>query len=446
MQAQQVAPWLGSAAIPRHAGVASMLAVALLGAGPARVGLGVSASQASDCSRTSVGFTPLIDLGAGTYHGYEGGLYAGGSNERPPAHDAAGVAIANAIVPLDTLGNPDPVHGRIVLISIGMSNTTMEFSAFVPKAQADPMRNPQVFPIDCAEGGQAAGDINHPDAPYWDTVFSRLRSHGSAPAQVQAVWLKEAERSPNGPFPATAETLMRDLGAIVRIIEDKMPNVRLCYITSRIYGGYASTTLNPEPYAYESGFAVKWLIQGQIVGVDSLNFDPASGPVGAPWLSWGPYLWADGLTPRSDGLTWSCDEFNTDGTHPSDLGRNVVADSLLSFFHRDPTASPWFVRVGVAGVESAGDGEALSIALAPNPISESIAMTVEVRVGRPWRLEVFDASGRRTTEVARGVGTGSARTLRWHADDDHGVRVHAGIYWARLTAGSDRVARRFVVR
>src|SRR5205823_10535917 len=135
----------------------------------------------------------LVDLGAGLYHGYEGGLYAGGSNQPPAAHETSGLAIANAIVPLDTLGNSSST-GNVVLISIGMSNATMEFSAFVPKANADPKRNPRLLVIDCAEGGQAARDIDFPTAVYWDTVAARLRAHHSSPLQVQAVWLKEAER------------------------------------------------------------------------------------------------------------------------------------------------------------------------------------------------------------------------------------------------------------
>lgn len=59
---------------------------------------------------------PLVDLGLGqTYNGQEGGLYPGGSNARPAAHDAAGRKIARGIVPLDVEGNPDPVNGKIVI-------------------------------------------------------------------------------------------------------------------------------------------------------------------------------------------------------------------------------------------------------------------------------------------------------------------------------------------
>jgi hypothetical protein len=38
------------------------------------------------------------------------------------------------------------------------------------------------------------------------------------------------------------------------------------YLDSRIYGGYATTALNPEPYTYEGAFLVRWLIQDQLKG------------------------------------------------------------------------------------------------------------------------------------------------------------------------------------
>src|SRR5206468_1021451 len=66
------------------------------------------------------------------------------------------------------------------------------------------------------------------------------------------------------------------------------------------------------------------------------------GPVLTPWLAWGPYLWADGLTPRSDGLTWQCADLQSDGTHPSSSGASKVAQMLLSFFQTDPVASRWY--------------------------------------------------------------------------------------------------------
>src|SRR5262249_19453133 len=122
------------------------------------------------------------------------------------------------------------------------------------------------------------------------------------------------------------------------------PRIRVVYLSSRIYGGYATTPLNPEPYAYESGFAVRWLIQDQITEHGKLNFIAGHGPILAPWLAWGPYLWANGAQPRADGLTWVPEDFSPDGTHPSPQGRDKVAKMLLQFLKTEPTARIWFLR------------------------------------------------------------------------------------------------------
>jgi hypothetical protein len=297
---------------------------------------------AADCTGTSVGFLPLNDLGAGTYQGFEGGLYPGGSNARPASHQQDLDRVGRVML-LDPQGLPDAANGKIVLMSVGMSNTTQEFSTFKPLADADPVKNSRLVIVDAAEGGQDATIISNPGALYWTHVDQKLANAGVTPLQVEAVWLKEARVGPTEAFPLDAQILRDELRSIVQIIKSRYPNTRSVYLSSRTYAGYASSTLNPEPYAYQSAFAVKWLIEEQLNGSAALNFDPAKGPVLAPWLSWGPYLWADGLTPRSDGLTWICDDFQpTDGTHPSTSGRNKVAGLLLDFFKTDPTTARWF--------------------------------------------------------------------------------------------------------
>lgn len=309
----------------------------------------VRVAQSADCSVTSVGFVPLNDLGPGFYGDYQGGLYPGGDNRRPAAHEAAGVQLANEVQPLDENGNPNAVNGKIVLLSIGMSNTTQEFSVFKGLADKDPDRNPQLIIVDGAQGGMSADRILDPDdggsgTRFWETVNQRLFREGVTPTQVQAAWVKEADPMPRLEFPHDALRLQRELVTITQILKNRFPNVTLAYYSSRIYAGYADTPLNPEPFAYQSGFAVKWLIESQIYGDKALIFNPEQGAVRAPWLSWGPYLWADGLTPRSDGLTWECNDFGPDGTHPSKNGREKVALMLLDFFKTDSTAVPWFLN------------------------------------------------------------------------------------------------------
>lgn len=303
--------------------------------------------KASDCSKTSTGFIPLNELGMGSYKGTLGGLYLDGSNERPAEHDRAGLALARTVLPLDSQGKSSP-QGRIVRLSIGMSNTTQEFSMFRDTANADPEKNPRLTIVDGAQGGMSADRIVNPSdgssgTQYWNTVGQRLAMAGVTAGQVQVAWVKQADAGPTQSFPADARRLQAELTAIAQILKSRFPNIKLAYYSSRIYGGYASTNLNPEPFAYQSGFAVKWMIEDQINGAPELNFDPLRGQVRAPWLAWGPYLWADGLKARGDGLRWECSDFADDGTHPGITARRKVTDLLLKFFKTDATARVWFL-------------------------------------------------------------------------------------------------------
>jgi hypothetical protein len=304
-------------------GVRAVLVVTAIALAGAAAGLGAGSGSAVDCSKTSVGLVPLTDLGAGTYKGFRGGLYPGGRNAPSAAYLARGLAAAKLVRPID---------GKIVLLSIGMSNTTIEFSELVREAGADADKSPAVTVVDGAIGGQDAEKIKDPAYRYWSAVDARLRAAGATGAQVQAVWLKEAIIRESEPFPADAQRLRADLRQIVQILVQRFPNLRLIFVSSRIYAGYATTPLNPEPIAYQSGFAVKWLVGDAIDGHLRV----------APWIGWGPYLWTDGTKGRADGLTWTCADVREDGTHPSPAGAQKVAAMLLRFFETSPTSRPWF--------------------------------------------------------------------------------------------------------
>jgi hypothetical protein len=309
----------------------------------------VDRDTSSQSPRDHTGLVPLNEMTADQqYHGRDGGLYGGGRNDPPPAHAQAALAEAMRIVPLDAVGKPvDSAKsgGKIALLSVGMSNTTQEFSRFVEFAQRDTAKASNVVLVDGAQGGKAAAQwAVSADNEVWRTVTARLKAAGVTDQQVQVAWLKQAEIRPTEAFPKDAEKLAADTATIIRMLKVRFPNLRIIYLSSRIYAGYATTALNPEPYAYDGAYAVRDLIQRQIAGEPELNYDLARGAVKAPLLLWGPYLWADGLTPRkSDGLIWRREDLREDGTHPSATsGRDKVANMLLAFLKTDPTAKVWF--------------------------------------------------------------------------------------------------------
>lgn len=278
---------------------------------------------------------PLTEMGAADrYKGETGGLYGEGRNEPPAEHAAKAKAEAEKIRPLDADGNPSAA-GKVVLLSIGMSNTTQEFSRFL-RLQG---RTAPLVLVDGAQGGQAAAQWNGADARPWGEAEKRLGAANATAKQVQIVWIKQAliQQGRHGEFPAHAKKLQEEMKKIVLLAKSKYPNLRLAYLSSRIYGGYAKGPLNPEPYAYEGAFSMRWLIQDQIQG------DAELAPEKAPLLLWGPYLWGDGTTPRkADGLVWNEADFAKDGTHPSESGRDKVAQMLQKFFKADPYVGKWF--------------------------------------------------------------------------------------------------------
>ena len=271
---------------------------------------------------------PLTELTV-AHHGEDGGLYGAGKND-PPADLAARAKQAAAqIRPLDAQGRPAS-DGKIVLVSLGMSNTTQEFSAFKRIADPDPRKAANVVIVDTAQGGKTAAAWAGQDQP-WEEAARRLQTAGVSPAQVQVIWLKEANAGPSTGWPAATDQLRDDIRTGIRRAREKYPNLRLIFLSSRIYAGYATTRLNPEPYAYESAFAVRTVIREQ----------PADGPV----LLWGPYLWTNGEKGRAlDGMKWLREDCGPDGTHPSRTGQEKVARLLLDFFTTNAHAKPWFAK------------------------------------------------------------------------------------------------------
>ena len=330
----------------------------------AQITLPVGPQPGSNCANidfnvvgTSTPIVPLTDLATGTYWGYQGGLYPNGSNTRPYDHDADGVSIAGAIRPLDADGNYDP-DGKYGLISIGLSVSFDTFVMFMSDMNADPAKNAHLVFVPGAQPRAEASLFADPNSGVWTPIFqSFLPQAGITANQVVAAWVDEVDTTLKGTFPSDMATLQSQLETIVQNLHTKFPNLRLVYFGSRIYGGYSNSMTrppqDPEPFAYESGFATKWAIQDQINGNANLNYDSAKGPVMAPWMSWGAYTWANGLLSRSDGIVWGCQDIQFDGTHVSNpVGRQKEANLMMQFFKADSTTTPWFLAPPLAGLNA----------------------------------------------------------------------------------------------
>src|SRR5581483_2188461 len=357
---------------------------------------GATASTTVSVSNAATAI-PLMDMNPQqSYLGFSGGLYGGGNNTPPADHDADGVSLATQIQPLDQNGNPSST-GDVVFLALGMSNASIEFSAFQAAAAASNSVNHKTLAIEDGAAGDATacvwtvaqgpttGTCPAAQGELAQNQYDRVRTQvlaadtkaPSVPAgcgigagqpnclteaQVQVLWIKNADADPGvGNWNTLCDSFLLscqngvntealryelELGNIVRAARSRYPNLKQIFLSSRIYAGYATTLTSPEPYAYEYGYSVQFLISAQIAQKETGNIDDTAGDLdynsgSAAWLAWGPYLWANGSTPRSDGLSWVPADFQSDGTHPSAQGAQKVVTQLMNFFTTSKY-TPWF--------------------------------------------------------------------------------------------------------
>ena len=326
----------------------------------------------------------LMDMSASqNYLHFAGGLYENNGKNPPSDHDAAGRAAAAAIQPLDQNGNAS-ADGAIVFLGIGMSNADQEFGSFASAASASGSGvNPKVAVKDGAMGaatacywtvaqGQTLNSCPDAKGVLLENQYDRVRDQvlaqaGLSEKQVQVLWIKNANPRPGiasqgGPALRTlcdtntsgclndantdAIHYEAQLGETIRAAKSRYPNLKQVFLSTRIYAGYSTVGLNPEPYAYEYGYSAKWLIEAQVLQERNGTVDPVAGDMSytsgiAAWTAWGTYLWANGSTPRSDGTVWLQGDFQSDGTHPNAEGTQKVVNLLMTYFLGSPY-TPWF--------------------------------------------------------------------------------------------------------
>src|SRR5581483_1319283 len=201
-----------------------------------------------------------------------------------------------------------------------------------------------------------------------------LPQNGVTPNQVVAIWMEDTDGISSGTFPSDMTTMQSQYETMMQVMLQLFPNLKVVYFSSRVYGGYSNgvgSPPNPEPYAYEAGYAVKWAIQDQLNGNANLNYNAKNGPVLAPWMSWGPYYWSNGMLGRSDGLEWDCQDFSPDGTHPSSAyGQLKVASAWLNVLKTDDTTTPWFLAACLGLTANAGNNQSGNAGtMLPNPLT-----------------------------------------------------------------------------
>jgi hypothetical protein len=221
------------------------------------------------------------------------------------------------------------------------------------KAAADPAINRSTLVI--VNGAADSLDIAtwmSPASPNYDRIkVGRLNPLGLSENQVQAIWLNvEIPRGSVGLPSDSADVygVVTSVAQVARTLKIRYPMLQLLFVTSPIFGGYSAADSAHEPYNYEAGFAVKWVIESQLAEMRNEAPNPRAGSLSyvkktAPVIVWGPYLWSNGNSPRTDAFQWDRIDFKTDGIHLSQTGETKMATVLLEFFRTSLYTRCWFL-------------------------------------------------------------------------------------------------------
>lgn len=308
---------------------------------------GPKAYSQKDCSKPSSGFTPLTDFVLGDkFNGFTGGLYGNNSNLKPQRYMEDAMIIANEIKPLNVDGQVDP-NGKIGFMAVGASNPRTEFNAFLTKIQTDSNINPRVKFINSCIGGQGIQKMNQANDNYWIQADKLIDSVGLTNKQIQVIWV-ETDNTANGNtnFPQCAEELADEYYILFKTIKQLYPNVKICYLASRTYAGFATPTAGGvgkgllHPRDYFNGWANRFFIERLVNDLSGYDFIGEHATI--PFVTWGNYSWTDGNLARKDGFAVDCTaDFGSDGLHLSALGEQKIGSLIYEFFKGEETAQAW---------------------------------------------------------------------------------------------------------
>lgn len=253
-----------------------------------------------DCTKTSIGLTPLFP-----------GVIPPSLSED---HLSRGIELGSQVQKVD---------GKLVVAFVGMSNWRQEILAFTKLTRAERIRG--IVWYNAGRGNWDLRGMVENAEEYWAWFKTGIAKRNITTNQIQVLFVKNSVRK-GTTIPGYQSLMTEHINQAAK----ELPFLKQIFISSAIYSGYAQAGApRNEPQAYFEGIAVNEFM------IDNENNEP--------WVSWGPYLWADGLEPRGDGLIWPCEDFELDGVHPATGAENKVADMLYRFLKNSPTTG-WFAK------------------------------------------------------------------------------------------------------
>jgi hypothetical protein len=101
------------------------------------------------------------------------------------------------------------------------------------------------------------------------------------------------------------------------------------------------------------------------------------------------------------------------------------------------------INLRVAGVATVVAESGL-FAARPNPFGSSTSMVFGMAQRGHGELAIYSVDGRRVTTLARGTFEPGMHSASWNGTDERGMRVKAGVYYARFTTGTAQYTKTII--
>jgi len=181
--------------------------------------------------------------------------------------------------------------------------------------------------------------------------------------------------------------------------------------------------------------------------VQSMTFSPADLQIEVgDTVHW---VWEIGIHTVTSGA--SC---TSDGLFDAPLSGT---DPEFSFTFDDPGFIDYFctphcgfgmvgtIEVsGISDVSETVGATSLEGSVSPNPFIAGTDIRFSLNGSVSARIEIFDATGRHTAFLGEVASTQGSHSTRWNGSRDDGTQAPSGIYYARISAGSDSQVLRLV--
>jgi hypothetical protein len=255
--------------------------------------------------------------------------------------------------------------------------------AYSGQIASTPTVNSDVYFVDCDQPTRVTPNWNSSlTGTEWSLCEGQVADSGLTDAQIQAATMEITSGNPGPSGLVTLSSMSHappcvlgdtsvidacfveyEAGDVIRLAKEKFPNLKILYLYTRAYGGWAITTLAPEPNAYEYGFSAQWLVRAQINQADNggavSTVDGNLAYSAAPVVLFAPYQWASGATANSEGTVWPdlSTYFQTvDWIHYGEpLGVPETGSVMYNYFEgtslsgaRDLNYTTWFRPAAIA--------------------------------------------------------------------------------------------------